>query len=42
MQSIYTDAEVKKRIAEEAKKQNRSTNNYIEVVLKKHIEELDK
>lgn len=42
MQSVYLDKELKIRLVEEAKKQDRSTNNYIELVLKKHIEELNK
>lgn len=42
MQSVYLDKELKKRLVEEAEKQDRSTNNYIELILKKHIEELNK
>lgn len=42
MQSVYLDRELKKRLVEEAEKQNRSTNNYIELVLKKHIEDKSK
>ena len=40
--SIKMEKPVMDRIRSEAKKQNRSINNYIETVLIQHFEDLDK
>jgi|GEM_PF-1777505 len=40
--SLKMDKPIMDRLRLEAKKQNRSINNYMETVLIKHFEELDK